>query len=91
MLIPVKQPSSAVEHSIQPSNLISAVCLSNLSYSLINVSAVATTAVFLNRPSKFIHEMRRLNVRPGSFISAFVGVDHFSNSFSLSLSVSVCW
>ncbi len=46
-----KQQSSqgaAVEHNGQPSNLISAVCLSNLSYSLINVSAVATTAVCLN-------------------------------------------
>lgn len=48
MLIPVNQPSSAVEQSRHPSNVISAVCLSNLSYSLINVSTVATTAVFLN-------------------------------------------
>lgn len=48
MLIRGKQPSSAVERSRHPSNVISAVCLSNLSYSLINVSTVATTAVFLN-------------------------------------------
>lgn len=33
--------------------------------------------------------MRRLNLRPNSFISAFVGVDHFSKSFSLSLCLSL--
>lgn len=33
--------------------------------------------------------MRRLNLRPSSFISEFVGVDRFSKSFSLSASVSL--